>query len=60
MNWPRHLLRDIPTKVFYRGPGRWTAEAEQAKSFSDVEELIAIWQGCAIKDGEVVVLGGED
>ncbi len=54
MKPPRHLLRDIPRNVFYKGPGEWTADIEQAMSFSEVAELIAAWQGSGIRDAEVV------
>ncbi len=54
MKSPRHLLRDISTNMFYKGPGEWTADVEQAMNFSDVQELMASWKACGIRDAEVV------
>ncbi len=54
MRSPCHLLRDISRNVFYKAPGEWTSDIEHAMSFSNMEELLAIWKGCGIRDAEVV------
>jgi hypothetical protein len=50
----RLLLRDICRNTFYRGPGDWNAEIEQAMNFTNIQELISISERCEISDAEVV------
>ncbi len=54
MKSPRHLLRDISMNLFYKGPGEWTADVEQAMNFTDPQELMAAWESCGATDAEAV------
>lgn len=51
---PRWILRDIAKQLYYKEGGDWTTEVEKAKDFSSLEELVAAWNQCGVRDAEIV------
>ena len=54
MRRPRQLLRDISNSLYYKAPGEWTPDPEQAQHFPELQELITACERSGIRDAEVV------
>ncbi len=50
----RHLLHDTRSQAYYLGKGEWTMDADEAKSFADVNEIKAIARCCGLLNAEIV------